>query len=312
MIDYLLSFWNNGNEQLKIVPIIDDIYEIIPREVFDYFPIAKTSIRQEEFEYIAFNYIKIYKNSLRGNIDKNSFFVSSPDGLRVDLMSNSEHTRNLVKHLKERHEVDKLIKKYSYSENLREAFQNQPCHIDFLLMKHQVDRIYHSKQGDLLANYYIFAVEFRSSYMEQLFNKMPKFHFGNICLLSQEIESYNNEEFWEEYNEFWRDFGYDEAFTMREYQRAFEYVDGKNQNTYIKMHFGIVLLRLSKRDLLNPKSYAGIDGIYYFLAIADYAIKRAYFRNWVIEGLKWYGERKEIESFCRINGLKYPIVDNIH
>ena len=77
--------------------------------------------------------------------------------------------------------------------------------------------------------------------MEDFFNKMPKFHFDNICLLSQEIDYCINEEFWEEYNEFWRDFRYDESFTMREYQRAFEYVDVKNQNKLIKMHFCIDL-----------------------------------------------------------------------
>ena len=129
MIDYILSFWNNGYEELKMVPNLDDIYEIIPREVFDYFPVGPTSIRQEEFEYVALNILRKYKDYLRGGLDKNTFFVRSPDGLRFDLMSNSEHTRNMVKHLKERHEVDKFIKKYSYSENLREAFQNQPCHI---------------------------------------------------------------------------------------------------------------------------------------------------------------------------------------
>jgi len=201
----------------------------------------------------------------------------------------------------------RYIKKYSFSETLREAYQDKPCYIDFLLMKHQVDRLYINKYRNLLYNYSMYAVEFRSSYMEDLFNKMPKFHFDNICLLSQEIDSCINEEFWEEYNEFWRDFGYDESFTIREYQRAFVYVDGKNPNKEAKMHFCIVLLRLSKRDLLNPKSYSGIDGIYYFLAIADYAFNRPGFGKWVIEGLKWYGERKEIETFCRVKGLKYPI-----
>ena len=114
MIDYIFSFWNNGYEELKIVPNLDDIYEIIPREVFAYFPVGPTSIRQEEFEYVAFNFLNIYRNSLRGGLDKNSFFVRSPDGLRVDLMSNSEYTRNLVKHLKERHEVDKFIKNFFF------------------------------------------------------------------------------------------------------------------------------------------------------------------------------------------------------
>ena len=73
--------------------------------------------------------------------------------------------------------------------------------------------------------------------MEDFFNKMPKFHFDNICLLSQEIDYCINEEFWEEYNEFWRDFGYDESYTIREYQRAFVYVDGKNPQKNTKMNF---------------------------------------------------------------------------
>jgi len=154
-------------------------------------------------------------------------------------------------------------------------------------------------------------MEFRERHMDFLLNMVPKFSYSNICKLSQELECFNNSHFWEAYEEYWNDFGYDEHFSTWEYGRAFEfleYFDYKSKNLKLN-HYTLILLRLKKKDLLSKNSYSGIDGIYYFLSIADSAIQSTKHRKWVIEGLKWYGQREEIEAFCRVNDIQYPFIE---
>ena len=287
-----------------------DIYNIIPPQVFIYFPVAPSNLRQEEFNYISIKLLKTYKNSLKGKFDKNKFIAGYSFGLKVDLASTSVETIEIVKYMKERHEVDSFIKKYSFKEDIRLSFEGKPTYIDFVLLKHKIYHLQYSKFGSLMTNYFFYLLEFRSSYIDSIFSLLPKLNFKNLCQLSQEIELFNNKDFWEAYEDYWLDFGFDEQFTIWEYARAYKYIDSKDfdfQDIRVK-YFSLILLRLSKSDLLSKNSYSGVEGMYYFLSVADIAFLKSYHRKWIIEGLNWYGPRDEIETFCKLNEIKYPIM----
>ena len=305
------SFSQKGYKKLINVEnyVLEDIYAIIPAQVFIYFPIPPTPLRQEEFNYISVKLLKTYKNSLGGKFEQNKFIIGYSTGLKVDLASTSIETVEIVKYIKERHEMDSFIKKYSLND-IRSFFENKPIYIDSILLKYNIHHLQYSKFGSLMSNYFYYLLEFRSSYINYIFSLLPKLNFKNLCQLSQEIEITKSQDFWEAYEEYWVDFGFDEHFNIWEYTRAFNYADSMDfelQNMKVK-HFLLILLRLSKSDLLSKSSYAGVEGMYYFLSVADYAFQNSYHRKWVREGLKWYGQCKEIESFCKINGITYPIV----
>ena len=126
-------FQKNRYEQLKNKETNEEMEKIFPQILFCYFPVAPTAIRQDEFEYISSKLLKRYKNSIKGKFGEKTFFISTSSS-KVNLASNSEETIKLVKSLKERHEIDSFLKKYSFSENIRKHFKKKPCHIDFLLL----------------------------------------------------------------------------------------------------------------------------------------------------------------------------------
>jgi len=305
-MEFLYSIFNKGYKKLQSK---EDIFPIIPQQVLAYFPVAK-GIREEEFEYVSLKFYRLYSNSIRRNYDKNRFIVSSL-GEKIDLMSTSGDVIEKVNWMKGRNEMEPFIKKYNFDPKIIEPFRCKPAHIDFLLMKYDFERFKYGLFDNLADNFYLYSLEFRSSYMDFLFGMIPRFNYHNICILCQELESFKNPDFWEAYEDFWREFGYDEHFSTWEYKRAYNYLDSNDYGSRDRkiIHFSLILLRLSKRDILSKDSYSGIDGIYYFLSVADSAIKKSCHRKWIIEGFKWYGQREEIESFCNVNRIQYPFIE---
>jgi len=306
LMEFFSSLFNNGYKQLNNK---EDIYQIIPKQVFIYFPIAQ-GIREEEFEYVSDKLLNYYHKYLKGRYDKNRFMVHFSQDSKVDLMSISENTIDKVKMMKERNKMDPFNEKYQFSPKMKESFQTKPAHIDFLFFNYSFDRFNYPDIYDLSNNFLNFALEFRSSFMDHLFDMLPKFNYLDLYTLYQEIETFNNPEFWKAYEEFWFDFGYDELFSPCYYKRAFFVLDlyqnfGRDLE---RKHYSLILLRLTKSDLLSKDSYGGIDGIFYILSIADCAINKKSHRKWVIEVLKWYGHREEIVSFCKVNNITYPFL----
>ena len=115
-------FQKNGYKQPHNKETNDEMEKIFPQILFHYFPVAPTAIRQDEFEYISSKLMKTYKNSIKGKFGEKTFFISSSSG-KLNLASNSEKTIHFVKNLKERHELDSFLKKYSFIESIREQFE---------------------------------------------------------------------------------------------------------------------------------------------------------------------------------------------
>ena len=145
---------------------------------------------------------------------------------------------------------------------------------------------------------------FRKQHNPRLFKLIPSFNFCDLMELSIQIEISRSEknDFWKEYDQFWVMFGYDELFSPWEYARAFadvyirKRIDSRNQ---------IMLLRLSRTDLLG--SYDGVDGVYYFLFTLERCIKKGInptrLEFWMLDGLRMYENKKEINSFCHVNSI---------
>jgi len=302
-MEFFSSLFNKGYKELKNK---EDIYQLIPQQVLKYFPIAP-GIREEEFEYVSSKLLNLYRHYLNSIYDKNRFMVMVSDGIYVDLMSISEDTIEKVKRIKRRNEMDIFLEQYQFDHKIIEHLEQKPANIDFLFMKYSIERLKLRKIGSLKNNFTKYTLEFRTYQMVFLLNLIPQFNYGNICELCQQLESFNNDDFWNAYEEYWIEFGYDEHFTPWEYMRAFEYLDEHYNRSAKRLHYSLTLLRLTKRDILSNNSYSGIDGVYYFLCVADCAIHNKKHLKWIIEGLKWYGNRKEIESFCRTNGFQFPL-----
>jgi len=101
------SFSKNGYMRLEKN---NDILQIIPKQVFEYFPIAP-GIREDEFEYISSKILTKYGKYIKDECDKNKFMILLSEGITFDLASTSADTVEKVKRMKRRNEMDSFIKK---------------------------------------------------------------------------------------------------------------------------------------------------------------------------------------------------------
>jgi len=287
--------------------LLDDYDEgIIPRIVYEYFPIPKAKYHREEFEFVMRQLCTIYDKSIGCNYIFDKFVVRYRDDEVIDFLSaDRKEIENAVSYIKSRPEMDKILQKYGFDNEIKKGLVEKIYYADHFIINFDIKHLSTSKNGIIRINYHQLSRKFRAMKFPYLFSHMDGFNFFNLMELSEQIRKSRRpgNRFWEEYDYFFAQFECHETFSPWEYARAFMEV---YMNDYVNSRNQISLLRLSRTDLL--KSYDGIEGVYYYLYALEKCINRGLnpkkLESWMLEGLRMYGNKKDVISFCKMNSIE--------
>lgn len=287
--------------------LLDDYDEgIIPRIVYEYFPIPQAKYHREEFEFVMRQLCAVYDKSIGCNYIFDKFVVMYRADEFIDFISaDRKEIEKVVSYIKSRPEMDVFLKKYGFDNEIKKGLVEKNYYIDNFIINHGIQHLSTSEYGIIRINYNILSMKYRERKFPYLFSHMDGFKFSNLMELSVQIKEsrWHGNRFWEEYDYLWAKFECHETFSPWEYARAFMeiYLDDVD-NSRNK----ISLLRLSRTDLL--KSYDGIEGVYYYLYALEKCIKRGLnpkkLESWMLEGLRMYGNKKDVISFCKMNSIE--------